>query len=59
MKVKIHNIFKETFIIANNWFMIFFLCVVLIGTLYPVFLDTITGSRYQLVSLLNLVLALF
>ena len=36
---------KETFIIANNWFMIFFLGVVLIGTLYPVFLDTITGSK--------------
>ena len=36
---------KESFIIANNWFMIFFLAVVLIGTLYPVFLDTITGSK--------------
>ena len=36
---------KESFIIANNWFMIFFLAVVLIGTLYPVFLDTIMGSK--------------
>ncbi len=36
---------RETFILANNWFMIFFLAVVLIGTLYPVFLDTITGNK--------------
>ena len=36
---------KESFILANNWFMIFFLAVVLIGTLYPVFLDTLTGQK--------------
>ena len=36
---------KETFIIANNWFMIFFLAVVLIGTLNPVYLEKITGSK--------------
>ena len=29
----------------NNWFMIFFLIVVLIGTLYPIFLDTLTGAK--------------
>jgi len=36
---------KESFILLNNWFMIFFLAVVLIGTLYPVFLDTLTGQK--------------
>tara|TARA_B100001741_G_scaffold284082_1_gene259438 strand:- start:218 stop:1291 length:1074 start_codon:yes stop_codon:yes gene_type:complete len=36
---------KEFFILLNNWFMIFFLAVVLIGTLYPVFLDTLTGAQ--------------
>ena len=51
---------KETFIIANNWFMIFFLGVVLIGTLYPVFLDTITGSKISVgPPYYNLVLAPF
>ena len=51
---------KESFIIANNWFMIFFLAVVLIGTLYPVFLDTITGSKISLgPPYYNLVLAPF
>ncbi len=36
---------KEFFILINNWFMIFFLGVVLIGTLYPIFLDTLTGEK--------------
>ncbi len=36
---------KEFFILINNWFMIFFLAVVLIGTLYPVFLDTLIGEK--------------
>ena len=36
---------KESFILVNNWFMVFFLAVVLIGTLYPVFLDTLTGQK--------------
>jgi len=36
---------KEFFILINNWFMIFFLIVVLIGTLYPVFLDTLFGQK--------------
>ena len=46
MKIKIIKFFsKESFILLNNWFMIFFLAVVLIGTLYPVFLDTLTGQK--------------
>ncbi len=36
---------KEFFILINNWFMVFFLAVVLIGTLYPVFLDTLIGEK--------------
>jgi len=36
---------RETFILANNWFMAFFLVTVLIGTLYPIFLDVITNVK--------------
>jgi cytochrome c-type biogenesis protein CcmF len=36
---------RETFILANNWFMAFFLVTVLIGTLYPIFLDVLTGKK--------------
>jgi len=36
---------RETFILANNWFMVFFLLTVLIGTLYPIFLDVITSVK--------------
>jgi cytochrome c-type biogenesis protein CcmF len=36
---------RETFILANNWFMVFFLATVLIGTLYPIFLDVLTGIK--------------
>jgi len=36
---------RETFILANNWFMSFFLVTVLIGTLYPIFLDVLTNVK--------------
>ena len=36
---------RETFILANNWFMVFFLVTVLIGTLYPIFLDVLTKAK--------------
>ena len=36
---------KETFILANNWFMAFFLVTVLTGMLYPIFLDVLTGVK--------------
>ena len=39
---------KEFFILINNWFMVFFLAVVLIGTLYPVFLDTLVGEKISI-----------
>jgi len=36
---------KETSILINNWFMMYFLSVVLIGTLYPIFLDVISSQK--------------
>jgi len=39
---------KETAIIVNNWFMMFFLSVVLIGTIYPIFLEVINGSKISI-----------
>jgi cytochrome c-type biogenesis protein CcmF len=36
---------KETSIIINNWFMMYFLSVVLIGTVYPIFLDVLTSEK--------------
>ena len=36
---------KETAIIINNWFMMYFLSVVLIGTIYPIFLEAITSEK--------------
>ncbi len=36
---------KETAILVNNWFMMYFLSVVLIGTIYPIFLDVISSQQ--------------
>jgi len=36
---------REIFILANNWFMVFFLVTVLIGMLYPIFLDVLTNVK--------------
>ena len=36
---------KETAIIFNNWFMMYFLSVVLIGTIYPIFLDVLSSQK--------------
>ena len=36
---------RETSILMNNWFMMYFLSVVLIGTVYPVFLDVISSEK--------------
>ena len=36
---------KETSIIINNWFMMYFLSVVLIGTIYPIFLEVISSAK--------------
>ncbi len=36
---------KETSILVNNWFMMYFLSVVLIGTVYPIFLEVISSEK--------------
>ncbi len=36
---------KETSILINNWFMMYFLTVILIGTLYPIFLEVISSEK--------------
>ena len=32
---------KETFILINNWFMMFYLITVLLGTIYPIFTEVL------------------
>ena len=36
---------KETFILINNWFMIFYLVTVLLGTVYPIFTEVLVGRK--------------
>jgi cytochrome c-type biogenesis protein CcmF len=36
---------KETSVLVNNWFMMYFLSVVLIGTVYPIFLDVLSSEK--------------
>ena len=36
---------KETSILINNWFMMYFLSVILIGTIYPIFLEVISSDK--------------
>ena len=36
---------KETFILINNWFMMFYLITVLLGTLYPIFTEAISKNK--------------
>ena len=36
---------RETSILINNWFMMYFLSVVLVGTIYPIFLDVISSEK--------------
>ena len=43
------NLFsKEFFILTNNWFMIFFLITVLIGTIYPIFFEVLTAKKISI-----------
>ncbi|MBD1137330.1 heme lyase CcmF/NrfE family subunit [Pelagibacterales bacterium SAG-MED43] len=39
---------KETSILINNWFMMYFLSVVLIGTVYPIFLQVISSEQISI-----------
>ena len=36
---------KETFILINNWFMIFYLFTVLLGTVYPIFTEVVIDHK--------------
>ena len=36
---------KETFILVNNWFMIFYLITVLLGTIYPIFTEVLNNQK--------------
>ncbi len=36
---------KESSILVNNWFMMYFLSVVLIGTTYPIFLEVLSSDQ--------------
>ena len=36
---------KEFYILVNNWFMMYFLSTVFIGTVYPIFLDVISSQK--------------
>ena len=42
---KPHLVSKETSILINNLFMMFFLSVVLVGTVYPIFLEVINDTK--------------
>ena len=47
-KIQSFLISKEITIMTNNWFMMFFLSVVLIGTIYPIFLEVLDGSKISI-----------
>ena len=36
---------KETFILINNWFMIFYLVTVMLGTVYPIFTEVLSEHK--------------
>ena len=42
---RINSNSKETFVLINNWFMMFYLITVLLGTLYPIFTDVISKNK--------------
>ena len=45
---KTYLISKETAVLLNNLFMMFFLSVVLIGTVYPIFLEVINNEKISI-----------
>ena len=42
---KINSNSKETFVLINNWFMVFYLITVLLGTVYPIFTEVLTNHK--------------
>ena len=45
---KIHFFSKETSILINNWFIMYFLSVILIGTVYPIFLEVMSDEKISI-----------
>ena len=43
--IKIYWLSKESSILINNWFMMYFLSVILIGTVYPIFLEVLSSEK--------------
>ena len=39
---------RETSILVNNWFMMYFLSVILVGTVYPIFLEVMTNEKISI-----------
>ena len=44
-KFSIQPISKETFILSNNWFMMFYLATVFVGTIYPIFTQVFYDTK--------------
>ena len=44
-EIQFNFISKETSILFNNWFLMYFLSVVLVGTIYPIFLEAFTNEK--------------
>ena len=40
-----YNLDRGTFILSNNWFMIFYLVTVFLGTVYPIFTEVIFNNK--------------
>ena len=40
-----YNLDRGTFILSNNWFMIFYLVTVFLGTVYPIFTEVIFNTK--------------
>ena len=45
---KTYFLSKEISILMNNWFIMYFLSVVLIGTVYPIFLEVLTDEKISI-----------
>ncbi len=44
-RFNLEPISKETFILSNNWFMMFYLATVFVGTIYPIFTQVIFDTK--------------
>ena len=44
-KFYLEPISKETFILSNNWFMMFYLATVFVGTIYPIFTQVLYDTK--------------